>query len=380
MPARACWPARAPSPARPSSSSSRPAAGAARVPAAAAGQQGRQPASSMSSAASGSAPAAAGRSVRQPLQPPHPAAASSQQQQQPRQQQQHAARHEGRLSAADASDESQQSSYSGSSSSQGGPAVQQQGAGQRRNSRQLPPAAADDSSAEPEHASQESDDDDEDDGSGGNDGIDRHSYDDAASLRSAYTADTYYIPEDVEPPLSEAEANQVLQGLIRGMPDYYGGAVLAHAAKYAGKQLAPSLMPKLNDSGVLFADLLPDVRHPDGGIRQNNTTIKSFRVKLAGARDIPPPGAGAEVKHRMVRVCLLDSNERPPLCYISNIHGFSAICAPNKPLEWKFPSKGGLFAQRNNEDVFLVRTSHVSESSCLLFELSLFVKRHTQGR
>eukprot|EP00727_Mastigamoeba_balamuthi_P004852 m51a1_g14365 putative nephrocystin-1 isoform x1 (809) ;mRNA; r:229976-232532 len=160
------------------------------------------------------------------------------------------------------------------------------------------------------------------------------------------------------------------------MPAGYRVSTLAEAVKHGRCLLSTALTPQLAPSGLTYRDLAVD---PETRTVRKRFFRSAFKVTLCGATSVPPPGAGADVTQRRVRVALWDNAAQRA---VSNAHAVVAeLAEPGKAdcRSWRFPFTQGVWAQRSGENAFLVRTSIANPALCVLFELCIVSRRMPQA-
>lgn len=162
---------------------------------------------------------------------------------------------------------------------------------------------------------------------------------------------------------------EILNNVLNALPKGCAPSLLYSLTKQGKHKLSYILEPSLNNSGILFEDLLPNQGY--NGLRVNAIGAKSFKVTVLQVRNITNPDR-VEVVTRRVRICLYDSTLTNP--YLSNVHVLNAQWFPNDPFSWKFPSERGILVPRRDENSFMVRTTYSGPNLSLLFELCLYIR------
>ncbi|TPX42550.1 hypothetical protein SeLEV6574_g05536 [Synchytrium endobioticum] len=154
---------------------------------------------------------------------------------------------------------------------------------------------------------------------------------------------------------------------VEGFPDLTRGfrpSTLAFAAKHGIGQLRNSLLPKLDESGLGFADLMLDLKK--NRIRRRITKL-NVAFSILEAKHVLPPPAGLRVLGRHVRVAIFDR-----VGVVANMLSVDAVV--NQDL-WKFSTKTSLLFPKDDENTCLLRANAVDFRLCVLFELCVVVAK-----
>lgn len=79
---------------------------------------------------------------------------------------------------------------------------------------------------------------------------------------------------------------------------------------------------------------------------------------------------GYAIISRQVRLGLFDKNS-----IVGNVHVIEAMLNPNHEKKWRFSNKASLLFPKDDDNTCFVRTNDIDINLCLLFEISVTVKK-----
>ncbi|XP_065059578.1 nephrocystin-1-like isoform X2 [Rhopilema esculentum] len=167
---------------------------------------------------------------------------------------------------------------------------------------------------------------------------------------------------------AETTVNDVLKAM-KAVPSGFRSSTLGIMLKQEEHKTSFWLTPKLSSSNLSFRDLFWDPVNK----KLRPRAVKLTRTfSLMGAKFIPLPGAGLEVKSRHVRISFWDGKN-----VYGNIHTVRAIAVEKDEQSWSFTPRLSVFLPSLYDGECIARINSATENLALLFELNYSYVRTT---
>eukprot|EP00795_Rhopilema_esculentum_P006094 gene6094-11479_t len=166
----------------------------------------------------------------------------------------------------------------------------------------------------------------------------------------------------------QTTVNDVLKAM-KAVPSGFRSSTLGIMLKQEEHKTSFWLTPKLSSSNLSFRDLFWDPVNK----KLRPRAVKLTRTfSLMGAKFIPLPGAGLEVKSRHVRISFWDGKN-----VYGNIHTVRAIAVEKDEQSWSFTPRLSVFLPSLYDGECIARINSATENLALLFELNYSYVRTT---
>ncbi|KAJ3379185.1 Nephrocystin-1, partial [Lobulomyces angularis] len=155
---------------------------------------------------------------------------------------------------------------------------------------------------------------------------------------------------------------------IFSLPPGYKHSFLSGQYEQVENKLSYTLFPQFDNSGIGFKDLFFDDKHQKIRKRPSKCVVA---FSILDARNIEVKKIpGYEIIGRNLKMCLFDKTQ-----VLSNIHSLEAVYNPINLNKWKFSNKTSLLFPKDDENTCFIRTNDIDINLCVLFELSILVKK-----